>query len=272
MVLRAEEGECVEVKLFNELPETMSQHDDHALVPVNEEDFENSNRISLHPTGLVKYSTQHSDGMTVGWNFDQTVGPGDNITYRWFANEEVGTVTLMGGADIRNHRHHGAYGTLIVEPSGSTWLDPVTGEEIETGTRAVIVPENGEAFREYALQPTDGHYVVNPDGTCPVPPEPDDNSNAPCNQVHGDPEDQGFKTLNYRAEPLPRRLEDDSREHLFFSSKVHGDPATPVLHANVGDKIVFRVSQPADKARGVTFQVAGHVFPYQSEDQGSGSS
>ncbi len=32
-----------------------------------------------------------------------------------------------------------------------------------------------------------------------------------------------------------------------FSSKVHGDPATPIWKAYPGDRVIFRTMMPADK-------------------------
>lgn len=42
--------------------------------------------------------------------------PGDSITMRWFADQE-GVVRLQDRADIRNHRHRGLVGALVVEPA-----------------------------------------------------------------------------------------------------------------------------------------------------------
>jgi hypothetical protein len=44
-------------------------------------------------------------------------------------------------------------------------------------------------------------------------------------------------TLNLRAEPLARRGGDPAQ---LFSSQVHGDPATPLLEAYVGDPLLVR--------------------------------
>ena len=47
------------------------------------------------------------------------MGPGESITYRWYIDQDFGSANLWDMADIRNHRHHGAFGMLIAEPRGS---------------------------------------------------------------------------------------------------------------------------------------------------------
>lgn len=49
-----------------------------------------------------------------------------------------------------------------------------------------------------------------------------------------DDEDTGEKGYNYRSERFANRLEKDRRISKIFSSKVHGDPATPLFTAYTG--------------------------------------
>ncbi|WP_254546642.1 multicopper oxidase domain-containing protein [Halomarina pelagica] len=223
-----------------------------------------SDRISLHPTRIT-YDVTASDGATVGFNFDQTVAPGETITYRWYAEEVPSNVALWDEADVRSHRHHGAFGTLIVEPRNATWLDPNTAEPLLAGSEAMIATPNGTDTREFTLSFSDGRYIVNendPDD-CVVPvnlDDPEQDPNAPCNQI-GDPEDQGYVAINNRAEPFIRRFQtgpDD--QHLVFDSETHGDPATPIPEALLGDPIKFLVQKSSDKSRGMTFHLASHQW------------
>lgn len=55
--------------------------------------------------GTLDLKVNGSDGATAGFNWDQTVAPGDTITYRWYAAELVDTAVLWDHADIRGHRH-----------------------------------------------------------------------------------------------------------------------------------------------------------------------
>ena len=47
--------------------------------------------------------------------------------------------------------------------------------------------------------------------------------------------------LNFRAEPITKLLKENSEPSQIFSSRVHGDPRTPLLRAYLGDPIVFRL-------------------------------
>lgn len=229
------------------------------------------------------FDDQGSAGSAVGFNFDSTVAPGETHTYRWFADpgstngtqgttdqqaRSLGTGVLSDFADVRSNRHHGAFGNLIIEPAGSEWLDPETGEPVRNSTQAMITNHNGQDFREFALMFTEGMYIVNDDDECPIPRagladdagvDIEEIADEPCNQI-GEQEDQGFQGINYRSEPFTHRFETDERQHKVYSSEVHGDPNTPILRAYTDDPVRLRVSQPADRANGVSFHCAGHQW------------
>lgn len=81
-----------------------------------------------------------------------------------------------------------------------------------------------------------------------------------------DAEDTGEKGYNYRSERFANRLKKDSRISKIFSSKVHGDPATPVFKAYAGERVIFRTMMPADKPRNVGFTIHGHEWKQQPDD------
>jgi hypothetical protein len=111
---------------------------------------------------------------------------------------------------------------------------------------------------------SDARYIVNEDGTCVVPVNPDDpeqDDGGPCNQ-QGNPEDQGYMAFNNRSEPFRRRFEaNDSRQERVYDSEIHGDPATPVFNAHVDDPVRFRLGQTADASRGISWHLANHRWP-----------
>ena len=270
LVLRGNVGELIEVTLHNWLFEPFHNDIVHGYPFVQvEAPFPVSNRISMHPQMLV-YDVQGSDGATVGFNPDQTIGPGESITYRWYVDQDFGSCNLWDMADVRNHRHHGAFGVFIAEPRGSRYLDPITREEIRTGTQAIISnPLVGE-HREFVLAMHDGVRLVDKNGKLIIDPEP-------VFQVDEEPrelddfEDQGSRGFNYRAERFRHRLLRNPDISKVFSSEVHGDPATPVFLAYAGDPVVVRLVFPADRARAHTFTIHGHHWRSSVDDMNSES-
>ena len=74
-----------------------------------------------------------------------------------------------------------------------------------------------------------------------------------------DDEDTGEKGYNYRSERFAKRLKKNSQISKIFSSKIHGDPATPLFKAYAGERVIFRTMMPADKPRNVGFYIHGHT-------------
>lgn len=81
-----------------------------------------------------------------------------------------------------------------------------------------------------------------------------------------DPEDQGSRGFNYRAERFKNRLKDFDDISKVFSSKVHGDPATPIFLAYPGDRTTVRFVFPSDRARAHSFTIHGHEWLRSTED------
>ncbi len=104
--------------------------------------------------------------------------------------------------------------------------------------------------------------------------------------------DKGFTHVSYNSAPLTERIgltnapghldlndpdepawfdgdfEVDAPFHSSMSSVVHGDPATPVLLAEAGDRVVFRVGVGASDQLH-SFVVSGHVYPLEPDMDGS---
>lgn len=312
-VIRANVGDCVVINLENNLhSESMPSHD-HPLQPgecnehvvvacLDPNAWPTSKRVSLHSDNLF-YDMSAFDGANIGFNLiEQTIAPGEKITYTWQA-AKTGTNVLTDFGDVRGHRHHGAYGMAIIEPEDAKYLDINTGEPIKSGAAADIVFPNSDRpdYREFALTLGDTHYITTKDDpeTCilkeeepaaeppipepPGPPEPPEPvTTVGCNQDPvDDPEDQGFPTINYRSEPFVHRLiEAGELAELagppsnatdgpivtsqilsqVMSSRVHGDPDTPILKVTEGTPLVLRVANVGDSARTFSFHIAGHLF------------
>ena len=278
LTLRANAGERIRLTLTNGLEGTLDNDHPHPKMQIPQQ-WERSNRISLHPLEL-QYDVNGSNGATIGFNYDTTVGRGDDeddtITYEWYADGAVDTICLLDMADLRSNRHHGAFGQLFVEPADATALDEATAEPVASGPSAIVKTSGRQNdFREHGLVFGDGQFIVNRHDppSCVVPrPDPADPKHdlsgeerrelrtAPCNLSPPDSEDQGYGGINYRSEPFVRRFENDDLQHRVYSSVIHGDPNTPVIEAAVGDPVRLRVACAGDKARAIAFHLAGHQW------------
>jgi manganese oxidase len=266
LVLRGNQGECVEVKLTNRLDPALFHNDGvHGYPEVKVEQFyPPSLRISLHPQ-LIDYDVKTSSGDTVGFNADQTVGPGESIDYRWYVDTLCGATNLWDMADLRNHRHHGAFGAFIAESRGSVYLDPHTRCEVMSGTDVIISNPLKPEFREFVLIMHDGVRLLDENGNLILEPNPigADEPTLP------DTYDQGSRGFNYRTERLRNRLVQHTELQDSFSSKVHGDPATPLFEAYAGDPVTVRLVTPSERRRTHTFHLHGHLWRTDKDDVNS---
>jgi len=174
----------------------------------------------------------HDTGDAVGVEF---------VRYNWYSDVDVGTVFFHQHVEFKDW-DHGLFGAHVVEPKGSTYHDPVTGEEVRSGTLVDVrvdpaaggnpVADGVEgSFREFMLylhdnNPAEGQFV------------------------------RGGGTINLRAEPW-RLREDGDPAHL-FSSVTHGDPMTPLVRAYLGDPVVVRGMGLVERVGGIRF--TGHRF------------
>jgi hypothetical protein len=264
LYLRANAGDCLTVTLRNKLPVTgLPDHTGDVPLPADAP-FPKGTRVSLHPA-LLDFDVTRADGAAVGYNFDGTVAPGGAITYSWFvpAKLEGSTANLVDFGDRRGHRHHGLFAGLLVEPKGSTWTSSTTaGASVVTGPSAIIrwTDSSGvkRAYREHAVQWQDGLNLRTASGA----------AIRPSSRVD-DPYDRGNRGINYRTERFAPRLAKNPDPASVFSSAEHGDPATPVLSANAGDRLRLSVLQASDRGRAHSVVVSGHSWNLQRQDAAS---
>jgi hypothetical protein len=302
LVLRANAGDCLNVRLQNFLPETMPDYDAWNFMPMliprfNLNQLRPSNEVSLHPQ-LVEFDVRTSDGANVGVNDRQTAAPGETVFYRWYAGRvdvatngvrtaqpiEYGITNLTDYGDIMKHGSHGAIGSLVIEPPGSTWTTPA-------GTNAEAEVKNSSGallFKEFVLTYQDDLNMVGPsteEGTTIL-------GLTGVNPVRNyigdeDPEDSGMKAFNYKTEPMwarlgflqemtkrnhnnfldvPKLVGDVEQKNVFSSQDPNvgcggvacGDPETPLFSVQVGTRVRFRVNQPTGHARQHGFTLHGH--------------
>ncbi|MHA7220320.1 multicopper oxidase domain-containing protein [Arthrobacter sp. MDT1-48-3] len=263
LFIRANAGDCVVMKLTNKLPAAgLPKHTGDVPLPADAP-FPSGNRVSIH-AALLEFDVKRADGATVGRNFDQTVAPGQSITQYWYVPAELAgaSVTLADFGDRRGHRHHGLHGGLLIEPKGSTWTHPQTGAAIVTGASAVIrwtdAAGKAQVYREHALEWQDGLNLRTPSGAA-----------VPTAGEVDDPYDQGNRGVSYRTERFAPRLARDPLQSNVLSSVVHGDPATPIVRAYVGDPVKIRLLASSDRGRAHTFVLNGHGWNYQPADPAS---
>ena len=236
LVIRVNAGDCIEIRLTNFLPE---------FIEGNEFQLKTLTDIVGYHIHLVKFDTIVSDGAANGWNNIAGARKYETLIERFFANEELNTVFFHDHLYANVHQQHGMFGAVIVEPSGSVFLDPKTGKELKCGTKAVIRTADGKSYREFALFLHDFALLFDKDGNPLNPPE-----------HPGSDDDPGVMGINYRCEPMTERLKIRNDPSHIFSSFVYGDPDTPVLETYPGEPIRIRLLDGAHEEQHV-FNITG---------------
>ncbi|RMG93408.1 MAG: DNRLRE domain-containing protein, partial [Chloroflexi bacterium] len=224
LVLRVNAGECLEITLHNNYTETASL---------------NIGKLVFDPLG--------SYGAAIGYNPDSTVPPGSQRLYRLYADEELGTNIMLNLAHPETGAR-GAFGAVIVEPAGSTYRDPHTGDPAMSGTYVDIIAPEG-SFREYVALFQDEDERI---GQSVMPY---------TTQV------EGFTGINYLAIPMAERLLVNPDPSKLFDSNTHGDPAT-FFEAYAGDPMRYRIAQPWGEQSHV-FSMEGHRWQFEPNMPGS---
>ncbi|MEG8039118.1 multicopper oxidase domain-containing protein [Sphingomonas sp. LR60] len=154
-------------------------------------------------------------------------------------------------ADIRNHRHHGLIGALVVLPtdvrpyrSGSDHVEGWTGfsADIRNADGGALVARETFWFAQDGLR-----FFVNGD---PLSPMADADPDL-------DPVDCGQKAVNYRAYPVHR-------------GRVGQSGPAPILATDVGDRVWLRVLGANDKPRQHSVVVHGARWPQAHWMDGKG--
>ncbi len=239
LVIRANAGDCVEVRLTNRSTQPASM---------------NFDAMSADPAGSL--------GITVGRNPRQSVRPGESTVYRVFAPSELGTVVIRDFGNVFRNAREGLYGALIVEPPGATYEDPYTGEEIDSGVAAVIRVPGQEDFREFVTLFQDNDPDI---GLFVMPYDQDVNRLTGVN-YRAEPMTERLAALGVVEDGDP--IEDYELATRLFDPTAFGDPDTNIFEAYPGDRVVFRVASPYSEQAGI-FSVEGHQWRLTPTLEGS---
>jgi hypothetical protein len=222
----------------------------------------------------------NSDGKNVGFNPNQTIGPGGVARYTWYAGDvvingfqriatpiEFGATNLISSDPIK-HSNKGAIGSLIIEPQGATWV-----EDAGSRAQATVTKPDGTSFREFVMQFQTDINMRYADGS-PVP-----NMGGP--EGAEDAEDSAQKAINYRTEPFWKRMgyapetpfeitRNFDFTNVLTNALVGGDPQTPIFTARAGQAVRFRVLNANGHARNNVFNLHGHFWqdePYTNNSK-----
>jgi hypothetical protein len=182
---------------------------------------------------------------------------------------EFGVVNLMP-ADSIKHPSKGAIGALVIEPEGT--CPPAVNANSPCGedatSRASATP--GGKYREFVALFQNAVNLRRGTGT-PTDPA------VPLVAGAEDSEDSGHKAVNYRTEPMWKRMGYEPNRPLtgtggtleldftnaLSNTLIGGDPQTPVFTATVGNPVRFLVAHPGGVQRNNVFQVHGHGWQEQ---------
>lgn len=259
LILRANAGDWIEITLHNLFdPNEPIPYFDYPRVPLDRK-HKPSMRVSLNPQ-FLNYDPIYHSGINVGYNHhEQTVGVGESKKYLWYADKEYGSCIIQSFGDMRNHRYHGLFGMIIIEPAGAKWYKNFSFSQTIYDETAAIVAPGIESFRECVVMSQNGIRMLDKENNLVQTAAGEDGEDV-------DAEDTGEKGYNYRSERFANRLKRNPLISKVFSSRIHGDPATPVFRAYTGERVIFRMVMPADKPRNIGFCIHGHTLKILPED------
>nr|WP_276926362.1 hypothetical protein [Faecalibaculum rodentium] len=166
---------------------------------------------------------------------------------------------------MRNHRYHGLFGAIIIEPTGALYYNGIRQTDENYNENAVITAPGVETFREFVLFAHNGIRLLDKNNEL-IKTTEQDLTGEEAGHEAPDHEDTGEKGYNYRSERFLNRLKRIPAISKIFDSKVHGDPATPLLKSYVGERVIIRLLMPADKPRNISFLLHGHRWRAQPND------
>jgi len=285
LILRAAAGECIEITLRNGMPGDSQVFKTYFTL---QDPFDNlklypSKNAGLSPQ-LVSFDGATSSGMNVGYNqTNQAVPFGQTITYKWYAGNvdralngaikytpvELGSANLMPSDPLLQHIN-ALYGTLIIEPAGSSWkcdssTDPSSinsyrgnaacdpsdpagypGPPATRASATVTELPPHKSFREFVAATADDLQISQ-------------NNNSAVN-YRSDPTFYRYGNPDPGSPPGPTFSASGDNNCAISNALVNRDPVTPIFGAEVGIPARFRLLHPPGTGAAQVFTLSGHVW------------
>ncbi|MDP7016664.1 MAG: cytochrome c peroxidase, partial [Pirellulaceae bacterium] len=225
LAIRVNQGERLVINLKNETGGGLDDLDPEKV------------SFHLHGSSLV---VQASGQPATSTNADAYVLPGQTKTFEWYVAPEQQEGVHHFHSHIRDQTSTGMFGSLVVEPRGSRFLDPYTGKEMKSGWLAMIEDPNGPDFREFVVV----YHEVGDEAFKPLDKNEEDLLNR---DQAADAYRPSARAINYRSESFANNLilqhkmfgiEDES---MGYSSYTFGDPSTPIPRSYLGDPAKWRL-------------------------------
>jgi FtsP/CotA-like multicopper oxidase with cupredoxin domain len=238
LTLHVNVGDCIQINLMNNLKKE---------------------KVSFS-ADMLAFDPKDSHGVNVGNNpGDQTVAPGKRRTYTFYAHPAYGETAALvwDWGNFINNVRDGLFGAIIVGPRGSTYRDPINGEDVSLKSAWQVdvivdrsIPENVNRsdYRDASLFFQDEDNVI---GTLFMPY---------IQQV------AGLTGVNYRSEPWMYREEEGCHPGTMFTACVAGESgsATPTLLVHAGDPVRIHVFGAFSEQNQV-FGIEGHEWPFKPD-------
>ncbi|HZS10650.1 MAG TPA: multicopper oxidase domain-containing protein, partial [Nitrospirales bacterium] len=225
LVIRGNQGDCIKLTLQNKL--------------------EGGEDVSLHIHGSSMVITATGKVATTT-NPDSIVAQNKSQEFEWYIHPS----TQEGGRQFHSYSNDreltvmGLFGTFVVEPKGSEYLEPVGSGDAApqtSGWQSIIRNGTGPDFREFVLI----YHEVGDEAFRPVNKK---GEFLPQRDPLTDTYRPGGRALNYRSEPFGINnmhvqheyfgFEDES---MGYSSYTFGDAPTTIPRSYMGDPAKFRL-------------------------------
>jgi manganese oxidase len=225
LVIRGNQGDCVRIKLQNRL--------------------EGGEDVSLHIHGSSAVVSATGKPATTT-NPDSIVAKDKAVELEWYIhpNTQEGARQFHSFSNDRELTVLGMFGTFVVEPKGSEYLEPLgTGDPTpaRSGWQVIIKNGTGPDFREFVLI-----YHENGDEAFRINNKKGDF--IPQRDPLTDAYRPAGRSINYRSEPFGINnmhvqheyfgFEDES---MGYSSYTFGDPSPTIPRSYMGDPAKFRL-------------------------------